>query len=45
MNVHKNAKLTPRDRAEIVRRVIDQAQPGFRRVGRREARIALRLEV
>ena len=26
MNVHKNAKLTPRDRAEIVRRVIDQAQ-------------------
>lgn len=26
MNVHKNAKLTPRGRAEIVRRVIDQAQ-------------------
>ena len=26
MNVHKNAKLTPRGRAEIVRRVIDQGQ-------------------
>ena len=26
MNVHKNAKLTPRGRTEIVRRVIDQGQ-------------------
>ena len=26
MNVHKNAKLTRRGRAEIVRRVLDQAQ-------------------
>ena len=26
MNVHKNAKLTPRGRAEIVRRVVDQGQ-------------------
>ena len=26
MNVHKNAKLTPRGRAEIVRRVLDQGQ-------------------
>ena len=26
MNIHKNAKLTPRGRAEIVRRVLDQGQ-------------------
>ena len=26
MNVHKNAKLAPRGRAEIVRRVLDQGQ-------------------
>ena len=26
MNVHKNAKLTPRGRAEIVRRVVEEGQ-------------------
>lgn len=27
MNVHKNARLTPHSRAELVRRVLDQGQP------------------
>jgi len=27
MNVHKNARLTPHSRAELVRRVVDQGQP------------------
>ena len=37
MNVHKNAKLTPRGRAEIVRRVIDQGQTP-KAVGTRQRR-------
>jgi transposase-like protein len=27
MNVHKNARLTPRSRAELVRRVLNERQP------------------
>jgi transposase InsO family protein len=30
MNIHKNARTTPQSRAEIVRRVVEQHQPGRR---------------